>query len=87
MNRSDYIGGLVGGETVDFGAGGTASTMVMSGNELTITLGSRSGSGSVETAAGTGTAAWTPSVTPTDRAGNVTSTASANESGAADKEF
>ncbi|MDQ4048440.1 MAG: hypothetical protein M3131_03535 [Actinomycetota bacterium] len=87
LGRSDYIGGLLGGETVSFGATGTPSTMAMSGNELTITLGSASGSGSVLTAAGNGTAAWTPSATPTDRAGNLSSTATADEAGAADKEF
>jgi predicted ribosomally synthesized peptide with SipW-like signal peptide len=87
LNRSDYIGGLLGGETVNFGASGTSSTMVMSGNDLTITLGSSSGSGSVGTAGGNSTMEWAPSATPTDRAGNLTSLATASESGAADKEF
>jgi hypothetical protein len=87
LGRSDYITGLLGGETVSFGAGGTASTMAMEGNDLTIKLGSASGSGSVATAAGNGTASWAPSATPTDRAGNLSSLATANESGAADKEF
>ena len=87
LNRSDYVTGLLGGETVSFGATGTASTMVMSGNNVTITLGSASGSGSVATAGGNGTAVWSPSATPTDRAGNLTSLATATESGTADREF
>ena len=86
LGRSDYITGLLGGETVSFGAGGTASTMVMDGDEVTITLGSASGSDSVATAAATGTTSWAPSTTPTDRAGNVSALTAANESGAADKE-
>ena len=87
LGRSDYVTGLLGGETVSFGAGGTPSTMAMDGNDLTLTLGSASGSGSVATAAGNGTASWAPSATPTDRAGNLSSLAGANESGAADREF
>lgn len=87
LGRSDYVTGLLGGETVSFGAGGTPSTMAMAGNDLTLTLGSASGSGSVATAAGNGTASWAPSATPTDRAGNLSSLAGANESGAADREF
>ena len=61
--------------------------MVMSGNDVTITLGFASGSGSAGTAGGNGTAAWTPVATPTDRAGNLSSLGTANESGGADKEF
>ena len=87
LGRSDYVTGLLGGETVSFGAGGTASTMVLDGDEVTITLGSASGSGSVATAAANGTASWAPSTTPTDRAGNLSSPTAANETGAADKEF
>ncbi|HEV2786866.1 MAG TPA: SipW-dependent-type signal peptide-containing protein [Solirubrobacteraceae bacterium] len=87
LGRSDYVTGLLGGETVSFGAGGTASTMAMDGNDVTITLGSASGSGSAATAGGNGTASWAPSATPTDRAGNLSSPAAANESGVADKEF
>ena len=87
LGRSDYVTGLLGGETLSFGVGDTASTMVMSGNDVTITLGSASGSGSAGTAGGNGTAAWTPVATPTDRAGNLSSLGTANESGGADKEF
>lgn len=87
LGRSDYIGGLLGGETVSFGATGTPSTMTMSGGTLTITLGTASGSGSVGTAGGNGTATWSPAATPTDRAGNLTSLTAADESGTADKEF
>jgi hypothetical protein len=62
-----------------------ASSMVMSGNTITITLGAPSGG--VTTAAGTGNMSWAPSTTATDRAGNACAAASAAESGAADKDF
>ncbi|MFL5907348.1 MAG: hypothetical protein ACJ75Z_07110 [Solirubrobacterales bacterium] len=68
-----------------FGATGTASSMSMSGNSITVMLGNPSGAGT--TAAATGTMVWTPSATATDRAGNAASTANVNETGAADKEF
>jgi hypothetical protein len=87
LGRTDYVGGLLGGEILRFGATGTTSTMTMSGNSITITLGTASGSGSALTASGNGTMSWTPSATPTDRAANATSTAAATESGGADKEF
>jgi hypothetical protein len=63
----------------------SASTMVMSGSTITVTLGSPSGTTS--TAAGTGNATWAPAASITDRAGNACSTAAATESGAADAEF
>ncbi|MFN8217685.1 MAG: hypothetical protein U0R71_13920 [Solirubrobacterales bacterium] len=67
LGRSDYT---TANRT--FGATGTASTMELSGNQLTITLGTQSGAAT--TAAGTGTLTWTPSATATDRAGNAMST-------------
>jgi hypothetical protein len=69
----------------DFGATGTASTMVQSGATITITLGTPSGA--------TGTQGppramdWMPVATATDRAGNACQTTVATESGAADVEF
>ena len=69
----------------DFGATGTASTMVLSGATITITLGTPSGT--TGTQATTGTMTWTPTATVTDLAGNTCMTTVANESGAADFEF
>ena len=69
----------------DFGATGTASTMVLSGAAITITLGTPSGA--TGTQATTGTMAWTPTATVTDPAGNTCMTTVANETGAADVEF
>ena len=71
--------------TRDFGATGTAATMVQSGTSITITLGTPSGA--TGTQATTGTMAWTPTTTMTDRAGNTCQTTVANETGAADLEF
>jgi hypothetical protein len=90
LGRSDYVSGLLGG-IVKFGASGTRSTMTMSGNTITVVLGTYEGEGVLGsnrvTAAGTGTAVWTPTAAPYDRAANAMSTAMATESGAADKEF
>jgi hypothetical protein len=69
----------------DFGATGTASTMVLSGATITITLGTPSGTAGTQ--ATTGTMTWTPTTTVTDPAGNTCMTTVANESGAADFEF
>jgi hypothetical protein len=90
LGRSDYVAGLLGG-TVRFGASGTASTMSMSGNAVTILLGTYNATPILDpartTAGGVGTATWTPVATPYDRAENATSTVTATESGAADREF
>lgn len=64
----------------------TGSTMVMSGNTITITLGTRAGGG-VRTATVNVTMTWTPSATVTDLAGNPMSTVARVETGAADREF
>jgi hypothetical protein len=80
LGRSDYING-----NRTFGATGTPSTMVRSGNSITITLGTASGGAT--TAAASGTMAWTPSAGATDRAGNPGSTTAVNETGTADREF
>ncbi|HEV7482596.1 MAG TPA: hypothetical protein VGO13_05815 [Solirubrobacterales bacterium] len=90
LGRSDYVTGLVGGN-VKFGASGTKSTMTISGNTITVVLGTYEGEGLLGsnriTAGGNGTAVWTPTATPYDRAANAMSTAAASESGPADKEF
>jgi hypothetical protein len=80
LGRSDYTS-----TSRTFGATGTASTMVMSGNAITLMLGTQSGAAT--TAAGTGTMNWTPSATAQDRAGNACSTTAKTETGTADKEF
>ncbi|HWA52951.1 MAG TPA: hypothetical protein VG816_02125, partial [Solirubrobacterales bacterium] len=90
LGRSDYVAGLLGGN-VRFGASGTASTMTMSGNTVTVAFGTYNATAIVDpartTAAGTGTMTWTPVATPFDRAANAMSTTTASESGAADREF
>jgi len=80
LARSDYTTA-----NLTFGASGTASTMVLSGSTVTITLGTQSAAAT--TAAATGTMVWTPAAGATDWAGNATSTATATESGTADKDF
>jgi hypothetical protein len=80
LGRTDYTGA-----SITFGATGTASTMVMSGTTVTITLGTQSAAAT--TAAGTGTMSWTPSASATDPAGNAVSATAVNESGTADKDF
>jgi hypothetical protein len=89
MGRGDYVAGLLGG-SINFGASGTRSTMVMSANTVTVTLGTYAIEGILvgrTTAAGTGAMIWTPVATPYDRAGNVMSTAAATQSGAPRKNF
>jgi hypothetical protein len=89
MGRGDYVAGLLGGQ-INFGASGTASTMVMSGNSVTITFGTYGAVGLLvgrTTAAGTGTMIWTPVATPYDRAGNVMPTTAATQSPAPTKAF
>jgi hypothetical protein len=80
LGRNDYVSA---GAT--FGATGTASTMVMSGNAITVTLGTAS-SGPT-TATSTGAMIWSPSASAFDRAGNAESTATKTETGTADKDF
>jgi hypothetical protein len=80
LGRADYSTA-----SITFGASGTASTMVMSGNTITVTLGTQSAAAT--TAAATGTMSWTPSASATDPAGNAASTTAVTESGAADKDF
>ncbi len=84
LGRNDYVGGLLGlGEYTAF----TSSAMAVSGSALTVTLGTSGGN--VITAGGNGTMQWTPTTTPTDRAGNAmsSSAASENNGSGSDKEF
>lgn len=80
LGRKDYVGA-----SRTFGASGTASTMVLSGSAITVTLGTQSGAGT--TAESTGTMVWSPSTSATDRAGNAMSATARNETGSADKDF
>jgi hypothetical protein len=80
LGRSDYVSA-----SATFGATGTASTMVQSGNAITVTLGTASsGPGTAST---NGTMSWTPSASAYDRAGNAETTIARSETGAADREF
>lgn len=78
-------GGNFVGASRTFGASGTASTMVMSGTTITITLGTASGT--VRTVTANATASWSPSSSATDVAGNAMSTTAATESGGGDHNF
>ena len=80
LGRNDYVNA-----SATFGATGTASTMVLSGNAITVTLGTAS-SGPT-TASTTGTMAWTPSASAYDRAGNAETTTVRSETGSADRDF
>lgn len=71
--------------TRDFGATGTASSMVQSGNTITVTLGTASGA--VGTQATANNMVWTPSATATDRAGNTCQTTNATEATPLDIDF
>jgi len=72
--------------TRDFGAPGTASSMVAAGATITITLGTPSGATATQGAPGLNMV-WTPAVAATDRAGNACLATPATESGALDLEF
>ncbi|HVW34253.1 MAG TPA: signal peptidase I [Acidimicrobiia bacterium] len=87
LNDPDYIGGGLLGTLGDalFGATGTPSTMVRSGNSIVITLGTRSGSAVDQ--GGTTTMQWDPPTTPYDAAGNALDGVARNEQGGSDREF
>ena len=72
--------------TMTFGAGGTPSTMSISGGVVTIVLGTRAGNNAL-TVTTPGAMSWVPTATPYDRAANPASTVAASESGPADVEF
>jgi hypothetical protein len=80
LARTDFVTA-----TRDFGATSTASTMVQSGNAITLTLGTPSGT--TGTAAAAGAMIWTPAATATDRAGNAAATTPRTETGTSDLDF
>lgn len=69
----------------DFGATGTPSTMVQTGNVITVTFGTASGATGTETVAGV--VSWVPTTTLTDRAGNACQTTTVLEVGVGDVEL
>lgn len=71
--------------TRDFGATGTAAQMVQSGNMITLTLGTPSGTTGLAAAAAA--MIWTPSATATDGAGNAAAVTARTETGTADLDF
>jgi hypothetical protein len=77
LGRTDYVTA-----TATFGpsTAATKSTMVQSGNTITVTLGTMT-AGTATTAGGGGNIAWTPSATAYDRAGHAMSTAPFTQSG------
>ena len=91
-NREDYYFGQVklGKDYVSssrqFGATGTKSTIVRSGNSYVLTLGTPSGS--TNTVSSNGTMSWTVGqFPPIDKAGNSAARITVSEKGAADREF
>jgi hypothetical protein len=80
LGRNDYV--TAG---ASFGATGTASTMVMSGNTITVTLGTATAGPS--TALSTGAMIWSPSASAFDWAGNAETVTTKTETGTADKDF
>jgi hypothetical protein len=86
LGSVNLVGSAYVGANRDFGATGTASSMVASGNSITITLGMPSNTTTTQGTPGQNMV-WTPSATPTDRAGNACQTTNATESGALDLEF
>jgi hypothetical protein len=77
-------GNSVGVASRTFGLTGTASLMSMSGNTVSIVLGTASGT--TNTQANT-TLVWTPSTAAFDWSGNLNTATAATESGAADPDF
>jgi hypothetical protein len=61
-----------------FGTSATHSTLTMSGSSFTITLGTKAGSGTMNTVSN-GNVRWTPDQGATDLAGNTASTNAYNE--------
>jgi signal peptidase I len=87
MNDGGYTGGGLIGTAPDtlFGATGTASTMVQSGNSIVITLGTRSGTAPDN--GGSTLMDWHPATSPYDAAGNAASGTVRSETGSNNKEF
>jgi hypothetical protein len=96
LGRTDYVVGLLGGNIRfgDFGGSDVASTMTVSGNTVTVVLGTYHSTilldPSRATAGGTSTLVWTPGGTALkDLAGNTLATpiATATELGPTDRDF
>jgi hypothetical protein len=85
LGSINLVGTAYVAATRDFGATGTASSMVQTGATITLTLGTPSGA--VGTQVANTTMVWTPAAGATDRAGNACTTVVVNETGAADREF
>jgi len=82
LGRAGYVNT---GATVTFGASGTASSMVQSAANVTITLGTPSAT--ANTVSSTTTMIWNSANTPADLAGNLASGNARTEGGTADAEF
>jgi hypothetical protein len=80
LGRTDYVTA-----NTTFGVSGAASTMVQSGNAITVTLGTPSFGPT--TASSTGSMIWSPSSTATDRAANAESITTRTETGTLDRDF
>jgi hypothetical protein len=81
LARSDYVNNFA---TATF----ASSTMVLSGNTLTVTLGGTPTGGTPTTATGGANMIWTPSAVATDLAGNNMSTTARTEGGTTgDRDF
>jgi hypothetical protein len=95
LGRQDYVTGLLGGNVRygDFGGSDVPSTMTMSGNTVTVVLGSYNSIIVVDparqTAGAAGTMVWTPTTTPKDLAGNSipAPVVPATEPGLVDRDF
>ena len=87
LGDPDYVGGGIIGTAADavFGATGTPSTMVQSGNSIVITLGTQSGT--TPDQGNATTMQWDPPTTPYDAAGNALDGVARNEQGGSDREF
>ncbi|HYN99437.1 MAG TPA: Ig-like domain-containing protein, partial [Actinomycetota bacterium] len=93
LNDADYNGSCLAlcklGDVL-FGATGTPSTMVQSGNSIVVTLGSMTspGSGNATVGGNSGTMNWDPPTSPYDAAGNALTGTAVNEvTPPSDKEF
>lgn len=82
LDRSDYVTA-----TVLFGSSASPSTMAVSGQTVTVTLGPPNLASRIVAGTGAGSMVWTPSVAVTDRAGNPCTSATRTESGSRDREF
>ena len=91
LGRNDYVFAPLGIGRINFGATGTPSTMTISGNTVTIVLGSYNEEGLSQgsVAGGTGRMTWTPAAGLKDFAGNTLAITSAAESdqGQFDRDF